>query len=97
MSNRQLVLIERLLRFAYELNQAQPSVYVGGRSANSVSNAFNGVSVGLKFDEGGVSLCLVERMHVHALHVFNLSSVRKKRSTTYTMVVSQRSGILIYS
>ena len=50
------------------------------------SNAFNDVSVGLKFDEGGVSLRLLERMHVHALHVLDLSSVRKKCSTTYTKV-----------
>jgi len=56
MSNRQLVLIERLLGFGNKLNQAQPPAYVRGRSANSGSDAFDGVSVGLKFNEGGVSL-----------------------------------------
>ena len=78
MGNRQLVVVERLLGFGNELNQAQPPAYVRGRSANSQRNAFDGVSVGLKFDEGGVSLRLVERMHVHALDVFNLSLARRR-------------------
>lgn len=71
MGNRQLVLIECLLRLGDELNQAQSPVHVRGRSANSCGDGFDGVSVGLKFDEGGVSLRLIERMHVHALHVLD--------------------------
>ena len=69
MSNRKLVLIEGLLRFGNKLNQAQSPIHVCRRSANSGGNAFNGVSVGLKFDEGDITLRLIEWMHVHALHV----------------------------
>jgi len=69
--NRQLVVIEGLLRFGNELNQAQSSTHVLRRSANSGSDAFDSVGVGLKFDEGGVTLRLIEWVHVHALHVFN--------------------------
>jgi hypothetical protein len=71
MGNRQLVVIERLLRFGNELNQAQASADVRGRSANSGSDSFDSVCVGLKVNEGGVSLRLVEWMRVHALHVLD--------------------------
>src|SRR5713226_3575602 len=44
MSDCQLFAIEGLLRFGNELNQTQSSTHVLRRSANSGSNAFNGVS-----------------------------------------------------
>src|SRR6185437_16177250 len=69
MSNGQLVLVERLLRFGNELNQTQSPADVRGRSANAARDAFNGVGVGLEVNQGGISLRLIKRMHVHALHV----------------------------
>lgn len=47
MSNGQLVLVERLLRFGNELNQAQSSADVRGRPANAGRDGFDGVRVGL--------------------------------------------------
>ena|SRR5258708_7017918 len=97
MRNGQLVLVERLLRFGNELNQAQSPTDVRGRSADTGRDTFDCVRVRLQLNERSVSLRFIERMHVHSLDVLDLSSVRKKRSTTYTTVDSQRHGILIYS
>src|SRR5882724_6922804 len=52
MSNSQLIVIERLLRLGNQLNQAQSSADVRGRSANSRGDGFDGVSVRLKLNEG---------------------------------------------
>jgi hypothetical protein len=71
MSNCQLVLIERLLRFENELNQTESPADVCGRPANSGSDAFDRVGVGLQLNEGGVSLRLIERMHVYSLDVLD--------------------------
>jgi hypothetical protein len=71
MGNRQLGLVERLLRFWNKLNQAQSPADVCGRPANAASDGFHSVGVGLQLNERGVSLRFIERMHVHSLDVLN--------------------------
>ena len=56
MSNRQLVLVECLLRFGNELNQAQSSADVRWRSANSCGDGLDGVGVGFELNQRGVAL-----------------------------------------
>src|SRR2546429_523242 len=69
MSNAQLILIERLLRFGNELNQTQSPADVRGRPANAGRDTFDGVGVGMQLNQRGVSLRLIERVYVHSLDV----------------------------
>src|SRR6266436_7660554 len=71
MRNGQLVLVERLLCFGNELNQAQPPTHVRGRPADAGRNGFDGVRVGLQLNQRGVSLRLIERVYVRSLDVLN--------------------------
>ena len=59
MGNGQLALIEGLLRFGNELNQAQSPADIRGRPANAGRDSFDGVRVGLELNERGVSLRFV--------------------------------------
>jgi len=71
MRNGQLVLVERLLRFGNELNQAQSPTDVRGRSADTGRDTFDCVRVRLQLNERSVSLRFIERMHVHSLDVLD--------------------------
>jgi len=71
MSNCQLRLIERLPRFGNELKQSQSSTHVLRRSANSGSDDFDGVGIGLDFNQGSISLRFIERMHAYTLDVLD--------------------------